>query len=316
MESAADDDVRNLPEACRCQVLDWGTTPSSVVEGNPSMSLQDKAELLRSLHVPGRPLVLANVWDAGSAVVAARAGAPALATTSAGLAWSLGAADGDRLDRDTALAAVARIAAVVDVPLSADVESGFGTDAAGVAATVRGVLDAGAVGINLEDSTWDRQPGAAPLRPVAEAAERVAAARAAADERGVPLYLNARTDVYLQLSDEPGALLEAALERAAAYVAAGASGVFVPGVTDLETVTALTKGIDAPVNILAGPGAPAVAELASAGVARVSLGSDVAVAAYALMARATQELLTSGTYESVAGGDLDYGGLNAAFVRP
>jgi 2-methylisocitrate lyase-like PEP mutase family enzyme len=279
------------------------------------MSLRDKAELLRSLHVPGRPLVLANVWDAGSAVVAARAGAPALATTSAGLAWSLGAADGDRVDRDTALAAVARIAALVDVPLSADVESGFGADAAGVADTVRGVLDAGAVGINLEDSTWDRSPGAAPLRPVAEAAERVAAARAAADERGVPLYLNARTDVYLQrIADEPAALLELALERAAAYLAAGASGVFVPGVTDLETVAALTKAIDGPVNILAGPGAPTVAELASAGVARVSLGSDVAVAAYALMERATRELLTAGTYGAVEGG-LSYRGLNSAFVR-
>jgi 2-methylisocitrate lyase-like PEP mutase family enzyme len=278
------------------------------------MSLRDKAELLRSLHVPGRPLVLANVWDAGSAVVAARAGAPALATTSAGLAWSLGAADGDRVDRDTALAAVARIAALVDVPLSADVESGFGTDTAGVAETVRRVLDAGAVGINLEDSTWDRTPGAAPLRPVAEAAERVAAARAAADERGVPLYLNARTDVYLQLRDEPAAMLEQALERAAAYLAAGASGVFVPGTWDLETVAALTKGIDGPVNILAGPGGPAVADLASAGVARVSLGSDVAVAAYALMERATRELLTSGTYGAVEGG-LDYGELNAAFVR-
>jgi 2-methylisocitrate lyase-like PEP mutase family enzyme len=278
------------------------------------MSLRDKAELLRSLHVPGRPLVLANVWDAGSAVVAARAGAPALATTSAGLAWSLGAADGDRIDRDTALAAVARIAAVVDVPLSADVESGFGADAAGVADTVRGVLDAGAVGINLEDSTWDRSPGAAPLRPVAEAAERVAAARAAADERGVPLYLNARTDVYLQLREEPAAMLEQALERAAAYVAAGASGVFVPGVTDLETVAALTKGIDAPVNILAGPGAPTVAELASTGVARVSLGSDVAVAAYTLMDRATRELLAAGTYGAVEGG-LSYRELNSAFVR-
>jgi 2-methylisocitrate lyase-like PEP mutase family enzyme len=278
------------------------------------MSLRDKAELLRSLHVPGRPLVLANVWDAGSAVVAARAGAPALATTSAGLAWSLGAADGDRIDRDTALAAVARIAAVVDVPQSADVESGFGADAAGVADTVRGVLDAGAVGINLEDSTWDRSPGAAPLRPVAEAAERVAAARAAADERGVPLYLNARTDVYLQLREEPAAMLEQALERAAAYVAAGASGVFVPGVTDLETVAALTTGIDAPVNILAGPGAPTVAELASTGVARVSLGSDVAVAAYTLMDRATRELLAAGTYGAVEGG-LSYRELNSAFVR-
>jgi len=278
------------------------------------MSLRDKAELLRSLHVPGRPLVLANVWDAGSAVVAARAGAPALATTSAGVAWSVGAADGDRIDREAALAAVARIAAAVDVPLSADVENGFGADAAGVADTVRGVLDAGAVGINLEDSIWHRAPGDGPLRAVAESAERVAAARAAADERGVPLYLNARTDVYLRLREEPAALLEQALERAAAYLAAGASGVFVPGVTDLETVAALTKGIDGPVNILAGPGAPPVAELAAAGVARVSLGSDVAVAAYALMARATEELLTAGTYGAVEGG-LTYGSLNQAFVR-
>ena len=278
------------------------------------MSLRDKAELLRSLHVPGRPLVLANVWDAGSAVVAARAGAPALATTSAGLAWSLGAADGDRVDRDTALAAVARIAAVVDVPLSADVENGFGADAAGVADTVRAVLDAGAVGINLEDSIWHGDPGTPPLRPVAESAERVAAARAAAEERGVPLYLNARTDVYLRLREEPAAMLAQAVERAAAYLAAGASGVFVPGVTDRETVAALTAAIDGPVNILAGPGAPTVAELASAGVARISLGSDVAVAAYALMDRATRELLTAGTYGAVEGG-LDYSELNRAFVR-
>jgi 2-methylisocitrate lyase-like PEP mutase family enzyme len=278
------------------------------------MSLRDKAELLRSLHVPGRPLVLANVWDAGSAVVAARAGAPALATTSAGLAWSVGAADGDRVDREVALAAVARIAAVVDVPLSADVENGFGADAAGVADTVRGVLDAGAVGINLEDSVWHPGPGDGPLRPVAAAAERVAAARAAADERGVPLYLNARTDVYLRLREDPAAMLEQALERAAAYLAAGASGVFVPGVTELATVAALTAGIDGPVNILAGPGAPTVAELASAGAARVSLGSDVAVAAYALMDRATRELLTAGTYGAVEGG-LDYSELNRSFVR-
>ena len=275
------------------------------------MSLRDKAEVLRSLHVPGRPLVLANVWDAGSAVVTARAGAPALATTSAGLAWSLGAADGDRIDRDVALAAVARIAASVDVPVSADVERGFGADATGVAETVRGVLDAGAVGINLEDSTSDRS---APLRPVAEAAGRVAAARAAADERGVPLYVNARTDVFLGRIGEPETRLAATLERAAAYLAAGASGVFVPGVTDLETVTALAKAIGAPLNVLAGPGAPTVAELAAAGVARVSLGSSVTLAAYALAERATRELLETGTYEAVAG-RADYGGLNSLFAR-
>jgi 2-methylisocitrate lyase-like PEP mutase family enzyme len=256
------------------------------------MSLREKAELLQSLHVPGRPLVLANAWDVGSAVVGVRAGAPAIATTSAGLAWSLGAADGDRIDRDTALAAVARITAAVEVPVSADVERGFGADPAGVAGTIRAVLAAGAVGVNIEDSVSDP---ASPLRPVDEAAARIAAAREAADAAGVPLYVNARTDVYLRGLDD----LDQALERAAAFLAAGASGVFVPGVDDLGTVRALTAGIAGPVNILAGHGSPPVSELAAAGVARVSLGSDVALAAYRLAERATAELLERGTYESV-----------------
>jgi 2-methylisocitrate lyase-like PEP mutase family enzyme len=255
--------------------------------------LRDKAELLRSLHVPGRPLLLANAWDVASAAVGVAAGAPAIATTSAGLAWSLGAADGDRIDRDVALAAVARIAAAVDVPVTADVERGFGADAAGVADTVRGVLSAGAVGVNLEDSV------AGGLRPVAEAAERVAAARAAADEAGVPLYLNARTDVFLRGIGAPDERVDLTLERAAAYLDAGASGIFVPGLADLTTIATLTKGIAAPVNVLAGFGSPPVAELAAAGVARVSLGANVAAAAYRLAARATEELLTGGTYDEV-----------------
>jgi 2-methylisocitrate lyase-like PEP mutase family enzyme len=265
------------------------------------MSLREKAELLQSLHVPGRPLVLANAWDVGSAVVAVRAGAPAVATTSAGVAWSLGFADGDRIDRASVLAATARIAAAVDVPVSADVERGFGDDPAGVAETIRGVLEAGAVGINLEDSVSDPD---VPLRPVEEAAARIAAAREAADAAGVPLYVNARTDVYLLGVND----LDQALERAAAYLAAGASGVFVPGTDDLDVVRQLTAGIAGPVNILAGHGSPPVAELAAAGVARVSLGSDVALAAYRLAKLATAELVMRGTYETV-GETLGYGEL-------
>jgi 2-methylisocitrate lyase-like PEP mutase family enzyme len=130
-------------------------------------TLLDQAKLFRSLHVPGRPLILPNAWDAASARVVADAGAPAIATTSAGVAWSLGHGDGDHLSRDQALAAIARIAAAGDIPVSADIERGYAVDAAGVAQTVRGVLAAGAVGINLEDT----------LRPVAEQAERIAAAR-------------------------------------------------------------------------------------------------------------------------------------------
>jgi len=272
------------------------------------MNVREKAELLQSLHVPGRPLLLANAWDAASAAVGAAAGAPAVATTSAGLAWSLGAADGDRIDRDLALAAVARIAAAVDVPVTADVERGFGADAAGVADTVRGVLSAGAVGVNLEDSVGGG------LRPVAEAAERVAAARAAADEAGVPLYVNARTDVFLRGVGEPDERVDLTLERAAAYLEAGASGVFVPGLADLATIAALTKAIAAPVNVLAGFGSPPVAELAAAGVARVSLGASVAAAAYRLAARATAELLTAGTYEEVRE-TYDWPGIQGLFTR-
>ena len=275
---------------------------------HPAPGLREKAELLRSLHVPGRPLLLANAWDAASAAAGAAAGAPAIATTSAGLAWSLGVADGDRIDRDLALGAVARIAAAVDVPVTADVERGFGTDAAGVADPARGVLAAGAVGVNIEDSV------SGGLRPVAEAAERVAAARAAADEAGVPLYVNARTDVFLRGIGEPGERVDLTLERAAAYLAAGASGIFVPGVGDLETIAVLTKAIAAPVNVLGGSGSPPVAELAGAGVARVSLGASVASAAYRLAARATEELLTTGTYDAVRD-TYDWTGIQGLFTR-
>ena len=275
---------------------------------HPAPGLREKAELLRSLHVPGRPLLLANAWDAASAAAGAAAGAPAIATTSAGLAWSLGVADGDRIDRDLALGAVARIAAAVDVPVTADVERGFGADAAGVADTARGVLAAGAVGVNIEDSV------SGGLRPVAEAAERVAAARAAADEAGVPLYVNARTDVFLRGIGEPGERVDLTLERAAAYLAAGASGIFVPGVADLETIAVLTKAIAAPVNVLGGSGSPPVAELAGAGVARVSLGASVASAAYRLAARATGELLTTGTYDAVRD-TYDWTGIQGLFTR-
>lgn len=149
--------------------------------------LHHRALAFRSLHVPGRPLVLPNAWDRVSARLGEEAGAAAVATTSAGLAWELGTPDGDRLERDRALAAVAAVASAVGVPVSADIESGYAADAAGVADTVRAVLAAGAVGINIEDAP--HAPGRGPLRPVAERAERIAAALAAADEAGVPLFV-------------------------------------------------------------------------------------------------------------------------------
>ncbi|CAL9383240.1 putative protein [Streptomyces sp. enrichment culture] len=271
-------------------------------------TLRDRAVSFRALHVPGRPLVLPNAWDAVSARLVADAGAAAVATTSAGVAWELGAPDGDRLERARALGAVAAIAGAVGVPVSADVESGYAADAAGVADTVRAVLAAGAVGINIEDARYE--PGGSPLRPVAEQAERIAAARAAADAAGVPLFVNARVDTFLRGAGG----VDATLERAAAFLAAGADGIFVPGAVDPGTVKLLVDGVDGPLNVMAGPGAPPVADLAALGVARVSTGAGVAQAAHALVRRAARELLGAGTYDALAAG-LDYGELNELLGR-
>ncbi|MER5900657.1 isocitrate lyase/phosphoenolpyruvate mutase family protein [Streptomyces mirabilis] len=274
----------------------------------------ETALAFRALHIPGCPLVLPNAWDTASARLVEEAGAAAVATTSAGLAWDLGTADGDRLDRDRALGAVARVAAAVRVPVSADIESGYAKDAAGVGDTIRAVLAAGAAGVNIEDALYEGEGddgagvgdgGRGPLRPVAEQAERIAAARAAADAAGVPLFINARIDTVLRGAGG----VEETLERAAAFLAAGADGIFVPGAVDPGTVKSLVAGVEGPLNVLVGPGAPSVAELAALGVARISTGSSIAQAAHAVVRRAARELLSAGTYDSLTGG-LDYAELN------
>jgi 2-methylisocitrate lyase-like PEP mutase family enzyme len=270
-------------------------------------TINEKAQLFHGLHRNGDPVILANAWDVASALVVEHAGAAAVATTSAGVAWSLGVPDGDRLSRDRALALVARVAAALGVPVTADIENGFADKPEGVAETVRGVLEAGAVGINLEDAVYTE--AGTQLRPATEQAERIAAARQASDATGVELFINARIDTYLRAVGDPATRLDATLERAAAFVAAGACGIFVPGVTDPETISALVAGIEVPLNILTGPGAPAIPALAALGVARVSLGSSIAQAAYDLVDRAAREAFTAGTYESLDR-SLDYQQLN------
>ncbi len=264
-----------------------------------NVDLAAKATAFAGLHTPSAPLALANAWDVASARIVEAAGAPAVATTSAGVAWSLGSPDGDALARDRALDLIARVASAVSVPVTADIEGGFGADPAAVGETVTGVLAAGAVGINIEDGSRDP----------AEQVERLAAARAAADAAGVPLYINARLDTYLRGIGDPATRLDETLSRAAAYLRAGASGIFVPGVIDQDTVAELAKGIDAPVNILLGPGAPSVSAFGALGVSRVSLGSWVAEAAYAVVRRAAEELISDGTYGALAH-SLPYGDLN------
>lgn len=275
--------------------------------GDPA-TLGGKADLFHSLHHTGhRPLVLPNAWDPASARLIERAGAAAIATTSSGVAWSLGYADGNHADRDEVLRALARITRAVDVPVSADIEGGYADDPKGVADTVRGVLAAGAVGVNIEDS---QAGGPTPLRDAAEQAERIAAARRTADGAGVRLFVHARVDTFLRRAGD----LAATLERAALYLAAGADGVFVPGVTDPATVAELAAGIDAPLGVLAGPGAPPVAELAAAGAARVSVGGSLAEAAYDLVRRGARELLETGTYGSFADA-IPYGEFNELMSR-
>lgn len=261
-----------------------------------------KTTLFSSLHTAHQPLRISNVWDVASAMIAEEAGAEAIATTSAGVAWSMGVPDGNQLDRIRAVDAVARIVNAVKVPVTADIEGGYADSPEGVSLTVAAILNAGAVGINIEDGNSDPE----------QFVEKVVASREAAKHLGVELFINARTDVFLFGIGTEEEQIEDALKRASLYVNAGADGIFVPGASSAAVIGELVKGISVPVNVMVGPGSLTVSELGRLGVARVSLGSGVAQAAYAIARRAAAELFTLGSYYSVADG-LDYGTLNDLF---
>lgn len=263
-----------------------------------------KALYFHSLHGTQAPLALSNVWDVASALITEAAGAPAIATTSAGVAWSLGFPDGQRMGRQDAIAVVERIVNAVTVPVTADIERGYAETEHGVAETVRGILGVGAVGINIEDGSGAPQ----------ELEERISVARQVAESAGVRLFINARTDVFLAGSGGPQQLVEEAISRAARYISAGADGVFVPGVTDGARIAELAAAIPVPLNVMAGPGMPSVAELGRLGVARISLGAGVAQAAYTVAQRTAEELAATGTYTAVEGA-LDYGTLNGRLAQ-
>jgi 2-methylisocitrate lyase-like PEP mutase family enzyme len=230
----------------------------------------DKAQLFHSLHVPGEPLVLFNAWDAGSARAVAEAGARAIATGSWSVAAAHGFADGEHLPFALARDNLRRIVGAVEPPVTVDLESGYGDAPADVAATVAAALKDGAVGCNLEDSF----PADGRLRETAGQASRLAAARQAANDAGVALFINARTDVFFQKPADAHdmAMVDAALERARAYADAGASGLFVPGVVADTLIARLAEASPLPVNIMVMPGVPGRARLAELGVARISHG--------------------------------------------
>jgi 2-methylisocitrate lyase-like PEP mutase family enzyme len=198
--------------------------------------------------------------------VAAAPGCRALATASWSIAAAYGVADGENLTRDQMLAAVERVANAVELPVSADLETGYGATAAEVGETIAGAIEAGAVGCNLEDGTADA------LRPTAEHAERVAAAREAGEHAGVPLVINARTDVFLDEVGAPEERVDLALERGRAYAEAGGDCIFVPGAREPDDLRRLVEGMGAPVSVIAVPGLPAPAELQRIGIARLSQG--------------------------------------------
>ena len=252
------------------------------------MTQADKAATLRRLH-DQRPLVLPNAWDAASARVIEQAGAKAIATTSAGVAWGLGRGDGQQVDRGEMIGVIRRIARTVQVPVTADIESGYGEGSVeDVATTVRMAIEAGAVGVNLEDSR-----GVA-LLPPERNVERIRAARA--EGAGIGLVINARVDVYFFGSGSAEERLAETVRRAAAYRDAGADCVFVPGVVDAETIGRLVERIGGPVNIMAGPGAPSISELGKLGVARVSVGPGITEVALEATRQAARQLLERGGY--------------------
>jgi len=264
--------------------------------------MSDKAEQLRALHKAPPVLVLPNAWDAVSARVFEAEGFPAIATTSAGVANALGYPDGGVVPEKEMIEAVARIVRAVKVPVTADFEHAYGATPDAVAANVLRVIAAGASGINIEDL----MPGAAALDPLSLQTDKIAAIAKAAKTSGVPIVINARTDVFLHAIGEPETRLGVAIERGKAFLSAGADCVFVPGVRDTETIRALVAGIGGPINILAVKGTPSIADLEALGVARVSVGSGPHRAALALTRDVARELKSKGTYSAFTSHALTY----------
>jgi len=234
------------------------------------MTQSEKARLFASLHVKGAPLLLYNVWDAASARAVAAAGARAIAGSSWAVAGAQGYPDGEALPFELLVTIHARIVAATALPVSADCESGYAVEPEAVAANVARLLEAGIVGINFEDQRL-REGG---MFAIGEQCDRIRAVRRRADAMGVELFINARTDLFLQAAeaDAHRGFLPAAKERAEAYREAGASGIFVPGLVDEELLADLCASVALPVNVMMGEGTPAVPRLAALGVARVSYG--------------------------------------------
>jgi 2-methylisocitrate lyase-like PEP mutase family enzyme len=273
----------------------------------------EKAEQFRKLHHGPRMLLLPNAWDVASARILEECGHPAIATTSAGIAYSLGYSDGQRISRGEMLEVVGRIARAVRIPVTADLEAGYGTTVKDMAETVKAAIEAGAIGMNLEDVTGDDESSqvAVPLQ-----AEKIRAIRETAKSLGVPFVLNARTDVYLMPIGPEPTRFERTVERLRAYRDAGADCLFIPGLYDRDTIAKLVKAVETPLNILANPACPPLGELEKIGVARVSAGSGIMRAAMGTVQRIAKDMLEARSCEMMFAGATPYIELQRMMARP
>lgn len=266
------------------------------------MSQPDKAAAFARMHAGPDLLVLPNCWDAASAALMEDAGSQAVATSSAAVAWAHGYPDGDKLPVSLLLQTLREIGRVLTVPLTADIEGGYTDDLDQLARTVRGVVEAGCVGINLEDG--DREPDLH--------VRKVAAAVKVGQEAGVALFVNARVDVYLRGGEGEAGLAET-LRRARLYTDAGAAGIFVPGPVDETLIGALAAGIDLPMNVMGRPGAPTAARLQQLGVRRLSSAASPFRLAYAAMEAGVKAYLTTGDSSALALEGASLPNLNSRF---
>jgi 2-methylisocitrate lyase-like PEP mutase family enzyme len=268
------------------------------------------------LHRGPKTLLLPNAWDVPSARIFEEAGFPAIATTSAGIANTLGYPDGQKISATEMLEVIRRIAQAVRIPVTADMESGYASTPEALAETTRQVLEAGAVGMNLEDTSSETSSehgatgASSSLIDLNLQNDKIRAALEAAKRAGIPFVLNARTDIFLHAIGPPETRLARAIERLNAYREAGAQCLFAPGVTDSETIAQLVRGVRGPLNILATAGTASLPELAKLGVARVSLGSGPMRATLGLLARIARELREQGSFSRMTEGAMPYADAN------
>lgn len=278
----------------------------------PSPTQDEKAKLFLSLHHGPRILVLPNAWDVASARIFEDAGFPAMATTSSGIANSLGYPDGQVILRDQMLEVVARIVRAVSVPVTADMEAGYGETPDDMAATARAVIEAGAVGLNLEDAIGE---GSGELVETTAQKEKIRAMSDAGKKMGVEIVLNARTDIYLEEVGKVSTRAERTIERLNAYREAGAACLFAPGVKDAATIERLVRGVRGPLNILGTAGTPSARELEMLGVARVSVGGGPMRVTMAVVSRIARRLRDDGDFTAMFGEAMPFAEANRLMTK-